>query len=547
MTATPKRTESVDTYAYFCAEEPEAPLDPSDETKGAWRPPAYTYSLGEGIDDGFLATYKVHKVRTSIDEQGLTLEDAQAQGAEIFVPEDVTPRDLYSTAQFEREIRLPDRTAAIVKHLGELLRTFDPMQKTMVFCVDVEHARLVAHLLQNAFAHLGYADYAVPIVSEEPEAVAHLERFRDSDQPTPVVATTAELLTTGVDVPACRNIVFVKPISSPILFKQIVGRGSRVDPATNKEWFRIVDYVNACRLFDSWDRPPGDEPPELPEKRTSALAVQAVDADSGQLLVGASVTVLIAANLQSGPKRTGEDGFARFAELPAGMVRVSVSGSGYTSRTVTVDTSEDETANAVVELRLQDLPPEQVRVRGLEVTIADEAIFLIEESGERMTLEEYREYAAARVRGEHETLASLAATWKHPTLRTELLTELTGASVELEVLGDVLGLGGVDQFDLMAHIAFDQAVLRRAERAEAVRTMHVSWLSEFPPEQREVIEALLDQYARGGIAELATGEVLRLEPFRTWGQAPGVADRFGGAEQLAAVMKQLQQRIYEIS
>ena len=167
----------------------------------------------------------------------------------------------------------------MVQHLADLLRRFGPMDKTMVFCVDIEHARLVARLLQDEFSGLGYSDYAVPIVSEEGDAGEWFERFQDSDHKTPVVATTAELLSTGVDVPSCRNIVFMKPIASPILFKQIIGRGSRVDPAIGKEWFRIIDYVGATRLFDEWDRPPGQPPADITGPRTSMLDGLVLHAD----------------------------------------------------------------------------------------------------------------------------------------------------------------------------------------------------------------------------------------------------------------------------
>ena len=301
MTATPKRDDNIDTYAYFCSEEPEIQIDPDDPSKGTMKPPAYAYSLGQGIDDGFLATYKVHKVRTSVDKDGLHVEDARVQGAEIYVPENAELRDLYATAQFEREITLPDRTRAMVEHLAGLLRRFDPKEKTIVFCVDMEHARLAARLLQNEFSHLGYPDYAVPIISEEGEAASWLERFQDSDRETPVVATTAELLSTGVDVPSCRNIVFMKPIASPVLFKQIVGRGSRVDPATGKEWFRVIDYVGATRLFDEWDRPPGEPRPIVEGPRTSILEGTVLDTETGALIVGDTELDLRARNSPHSP------------------------------------------------------------------------------------------------------------------------------------------------------------------------------------------------------------------------------------------------------
>ena len=250
MTATPKQSESIDTYAYFCSEEPETRLHPDDPLKGTWKPPAYLYSLGQGIDDGFLATYKVHRVRTNVDQEGLHVQDAQVQGAEIYVPEEAELRNLYLTPQFERDITLPDHTRRMVQHLADLLRRFGPMDKTMVFCVDITHARLVARLLQDEFSDLDYSDYAVPIVSEEGDAGDWFERFQDSHHKTPVVATTAELLSTGVDVPSCRNIVFMKPIASPILFKQIIGRvGSPARPTARR-------HHRAADQYARWDGSP---------------------------------------------------------------------------------------------------------------------------------------------------------------------------------------------------------------------------------------------------------------------------------------------------
>ena len=125
-------------------------VDAEDPSKGFRRQAAYEYSLGRGIEDGFLATYKVHRVRTTVDQNGLKLQEAVEQGAEVFIPEDAATRELYTTPQFEREITVPDRTKVMVDHLAGLLRKFGPTEKTMVFCVDIPHAQLVARLLNDS-------------------------------------------------------------------------------------------------------------------------------------------------------------------------------------------------------------------------------------------------------------------------------------------------------------------------------------------------------------------------------------------------------------
>ena len=232
MTATPKRADNIDTYQYFGE-------------------PIYTYSFGQGVQDGYLAPFILHRILTNIDKDGkVEIEDAKSKGAEVYIPVDEETQDIYSQREFERKVTLPDRTHEIAKHLAKFLRTFDPMAKTMVFCVDSDHAELMAKELQNEFADLGFSNYAVPIIARTGEInEGEYERFKDPEKSTPVVATTVDLLTTGIDIPSVRNIVIVKPIGSKIVFKQIIGRGARLDPSTGKQFFRIIDYIGASKLL----------------------------------------------------------------------------------------------------------------------------------------------------------------------------------------------------------------------------------------------------------------------------------------------------------
>jgi len=545
MTATPKQDENVDTYAYFCAEEPEVAIDPEDPKRGTWRPPAYQYSLWQGIEDGFLATYKVHWVRTTPDKDGLRLEDAIEQGAEVFIPENVEPRKIYTTPQFEREITLPDRTRTMVQHLAGLLRQFGKTDKTMVFCVDMEHARLVARLLQDEFGpETGLSNYAVPIISEEGEEGRRaLEAFADSDKRAPVVATTAELLSTGVDVPSCRNIVFMKPLSSPVLFKQIIGRGSRLDPATDKYWFRIIDYVNATRLFDKWDRPPvpSPEPPTGPQ--TAALEGTVFHAETGEPIPGARVSVRTGPNSQRGPILTDDKGEFRFEQLPAGSLQLIVNAKGFVERTLVVETVPEETVRVDVALKPKKSRDGKICVEGLEVTIADEAIFTIEATGKKLTLAQYRDYTRRRVVEIASSRQVLREIWLDTNQRRVFLEGLRRFSIHPEVLAEVLGQTEADTFDLLCHIAFGDPIRTRSERATAFRNREQVFINAYREEARQVIFELLEKYRRGGIEQLEP-EIFNVSPFREWGGATRISRWFGGVEGLGRSLTEMRQRIY---
>lgn len=547
MTATPKTTDNVDTYEYFCKDEPEILVDVEDTSKGSRRQAAYEYSLGRGIEDGFLATYKVHRVRTTVDQNGLKLQEAVEQGAEVFVPEDAQTRDLYTTPQFEREITIPDRTRVMVNHLAGLLRKFGPTEKTMVFCVDIPHAQLVARLLNDALSHLGLQPYAVPIVAEEGQAPVWLQQFQDSDHATPVVATTAELLSTGVDVPACRNIVFMKTLSSPVLFKQIIGRGSRVDPATDKLWFRIIDYTGATRLFDEWDRPPGPAPEAPQGPQTAIIEGYVTKVETGEVIVGAMVTLITGPNAQRGPIRSDENGCFRFTELPESSLTLIVSGTGFRRRQFQVQTLANETTTADVELKPEGEPIGRIRVEGLEVRIADEAVFVIEGSGQQLTQQQYLDYTRDKVRqvSQAQKIDDLRRTWIDATTRKKLLTDLQNASVYVDILADVLGQSEADQFDLLGHLTFDTPLRTRSERAAAFINRESRFLQMQPEAAQEVLLALLEKYRAAGVDEISDPRIFRLPPFFEMGQAPGVARRFGSLSKLQANLAELQRRIYE--
>jgi type I restriction enzyme R subunit len=360
------------------------------------------------------------------------------------------------------------------------------------------------------------------------------------------VATTAELLSTGVDVPSCRNIIFMKTLSSPVLFKQIIGRGSRVDYATDKLWFRIIDYTGATRLFDEWDRPPGP-PPETPAGPQTAVILGTVcHSETGQLIVGASVVVLTGPNTQQGPIYTDNNGQFRFECLPQGQVTVLVTGTAFRPRQLSVNTLANEAISIRVELKPAGQPAGKIRVEGLQVSIAEEAIFMIEGSGQQLSLSQYKDYTRQKVgdAAKADNFEALLEVWVDSNRRQQFVEELHKASVFMDVLAEVLDKADADQLDLLAHLTFGTPLRTRSERATAFINRQSRYLESHAPPAREVILALLDKYRVGGINEVADARVFRLPPFLQMGQAPGVVRRFGSTDLLRRTIVEVQRRIY---
>lgn len=551
MTATPKQDESIDTYGYFCAEETPQAVDESSPDKGVFQPPAYSYSLGQGIEDGFLATYKVHYIRTTVDRDGLNIQEVLEQGAEVFVPQGVEVRDEYKTGQFEREITVPDRTKMMVDHLSILLRRFGVMHRTMVFCVDMDHAQEVARQLNNNFSDLGYGDdYAVAIVSEEGEAgKRRLQQFQDSDKQLPVIATTAELLSTGVDVPSARNVVFMKTLASPILFKQIIGRGTRVDSDTGKYWFRIIDYTGATRLLDpKWDKPPL---PSITEEdlgpQTATLQGTARLEGSKEILVGATISVLVSPNDQRGPILTDDKGKYRFESLPAKKLTLMAGGSGMQPMQVQVETQADGITIKDIYLKPSEKKKrEKIKVKGLEVEIADEATFIVEGMSEPMSLQEYLDYSKEKIVSLVPNWEDLKTAWQNAETRKGLMEQLTRKSIYIGVIAEVLNETNADDFDLIAHLVYKQPIRTRFERASTFRQRENAWLNTHSQPSREVILALLQKYELGGVEELSNPAIFRVPPFREMGELRGVVKRFNGdANALRAALSDLERKLYD--
>ncbi|MEU0236494.1 EcoAI/FtnUII family type I restriction enzme subunit R [Nocardiopsis sp. NPDC006198] len=534
MTATPKRTDNIDTYEFFAGENRNSDGNPM---------PVFEYSLGRGIDDGFLATYRVRQVRTNIDQSGLRIGEEVEQGADLIVPEGTEVKDIYTSSEFERAIVVEDRTRVLCEHLAGLLRQWGPNEKTMVFCVTMEHAANVRDHMQNLLGpETGKEHYAVRVVSEEPAAQALLEEFQLSSSTQPMLATTVDLLTTGVNVPACRNIVFMKPISSPTVFRQILGRGSRLDAATGKEFFRIIDYTGATRLLDEWDLPPSGHR-ALPEKGAGVLVGKVVTHDSGEPIKDSAIVVRGGMRTLAEAQSDGH-GLFHVAELPEATLTVDVAAKGYTRRRTRVPVSA-EPIEVVIALRQPQEGTGKLTINGTTVNIAEETDLTLG-SGEELTVQQYIDRAGEQIRTVAVNVNTLSQLWRDPTKRAALREQLAAGNADPAVLSVLLERPDADEYDLLAFAGYQTEIRSREERARQFEQVGSDFLSEFTDVQRQVVSLLIDKYRLAGIEEIASAEVFSLSPFvEQFSGARGIIKIFGSVSAVKNLLRDLQEHLYK--
>ena len=525
MTATPKRSDNIDTYQYFGE-------------------PVYSYSMADGIEDGFLAPYQIYRIFTNVGRDGLNIREALHQGAQIYIPEDVELKDNYLLESFEREIALPDRTKEICEHLAKQFENFGPEQKTIIFCVDTEHAALVAKELQNHFAHLGYSDYAVRIVAIESNVEEMFEKFKDSEKVSPVIATTVDLLTTGIDVPSIRNLVFLRPISSKVYFKQHLGRGCRIDDTTGKYFFRVIDYVNATRLLDEWDYASSGEPERLVEGPFNlSLEGHIVHSETYEPVIGAGVKAQLGPNMQRNG-RSDENGFFRLEQLAHSPITLTITKGNYRSRELTITPTEDMEP-ILIELRPQRPVKEKIVVEGVEVYIAEETNIFIASTGKTLTDAEYKEYSRKGITQRVTSLETLNKVWLDRKKREEFLEDLGKESIHPQLLAGILQTPDADAFDAIAHIAFGAPMLTRDERARAFLNKKKQVFDALGSGAQLILLSLLEKYRAGGINQVVRSEVFDVPPFDKMGRLQGVIDEFGGIENLKESIDMIEQGLYE--
>jgi type I restriction enzyme, R subunit len=471
MTATPKETEYVSNTEYFGE-------------------PIFTYSLRQGISDGFLAPYKVIKVHIDRDVEGYRPELGQLDrdGDEV---ED----RIYNAKDFDRTLVLDDRTVLTAKKITEFLKeSGDRYQKTIVFCVDQEHAARMRQALVNENADLVAENqrYVMRITGGDKEGQDQLGNFIDPESKYPVLVTTSRLLSTGVDAQTCRLIVLDREVHSMTEFKEILGTGTRVHEDTKKFFFTLIDFRGATAHFADPD----------------------FDGDPVQIYEPGE-----------GDPITPPDN-----ALPMG------------DNAIPLTPGEDET---VVDQQDLPLPPSgpirKIYVDGIGARILAERVEYLDENGKLVT-ESLRDFTKTALKKRFASLDDFLKRWKSAERKQAIVEELEAEGLALDPIGDELGKN-LDPFDLICHVAFDKKPLTRRERAENVKKRDV--FTKYGPQARAVLDALLEKYRDEGVLNLDDANVLKVTPFTAMGSVVQLIKAFGGKEGFERAVHEMQDALYQ--
>ncbi len=466
MTATPKREDNVDTYNYFGK-------------------PVYEYSLKDGIEDGYLTPYKVKRIKTNIDEYLYTSEDKVLSG-EI-------EEKLYEIPDFNRTIVIPKREELIAK---TILETIQPHDKTIIFCQDQPHARLIRDIV-NVFKMVRHPDYCVVVTSDEGKiGREYLKAFQDNDKTIPTILTSSQMLTTGVDARNVRNVVLLRSIGSMVEFKQIIGRGTRL--FEGKDFFTIIDFTGATKHFY--------------DKEWDGLADEAVDVQVEEV---------------TKKKRKGK------AQEPDPMetdLNLEEFGIGEDSP------NRDK---VVVELSNGRI----LKVIDIETRYADP------ETGKPLSTKEFLEKLLGVIpimfKDEHE----LRTLWSKPETREQVLEALAKKGFDeeqLDCLRDVFEAGSCDVFDVLMHIAFSKDMITRRKRVETVKEDKSFYHVYENLKAQDFLNFVLERYALDGPKELKKdnlGQLIQMKKYKTVREA---AKDFGNIDNLQKAFYELQENIYKV-
>lgn len=466
LTATPKETKDVSNMEYFGE-------------------PVYTYSLKQGIEDGFLAPYKVVRISMDIDEGWRpTIGLKDKYGNEI---ED----RIYNLKDYDRTLSIDERTQAVAQKITEYLKATDRFAKTIVFCTDIDHANRMRQALINENADLvsKHWNYCVKITGDDEVGKQELDNFTDVEETFPVIATTSKMLTTGIDTKMVKFIVLESNIGSMTEFKQIVGRGTRIREADGKVFFTIMDFRKATNHFAD---------PEF-------------DGDPVQIYVPGSHDPVTPPDMTEGEDENNESDPKSIAGHPPD---------------ISINTDEEEV--------------KKYYVNNVKVSVASERVQYYGKDGKLIT-ESLKQYSKDNIVREFNSADGFIRKWNNTEKKEELLEELAEQGIFLEALREEVGRD-LDAFDLICHIAFDMPPLTRKERADNVRKRN--YFAKYGEQARMVLEGLLQKYVQDGVVSIEDNGVLKLKPLSEMGSPVELVRAFGKKADYAAAVKELENELY---
>jgi type I restriction enzyme R subunit len=477
LTATPKETDEASNSEYFGE-------------------PVYTYSLKQGIDDGFLAPYRVIRIALNIDaegwrpEQGKTDKDGNAVEDRI-----------YNRKDFDRNLVIEERTDIVAKKLTEFLKGFDRFAKTIVFCVDIDHAERMRTALskQNADLVKENYKYIMQITGDNDEGKREIENFTNPEEKYPVIATTSELMTTGVDAQTCKVIVLDANINSMTKFKQIIGRGTRINEEFGKLYFTILDFRNATDLFADKDFD-GDP-----------IRVKPVSED------------------------TDLSNIIDEEETDTEPIIDDVTGDEIKVEKPKIPYPEREGTNVVRE------PRQKVYVNGVDVSVLISREMYFDQHGKPITIS-LKDHTKEIIKEKYASLDDFLNKWNSTERKEAIISELQEQGVMVEALYEAVDKK-LDLFDLICHVAYDKPPLTRKERANNVKKRN--YFTKYGEQAIKVLEALLDKYADEGITNIESIEVLRVNPFDSFGSPTEIIKEFGSKEKYLLAVRELEVELYK--
>lgn len=473
MTATPKETNEVSNIDYFGK-------------------PVYTYSLKQGISDGFLAPYKVVRVGLDVDLLGYRPEEGKLD----MYGNEIEDRE-YNSTDFDRKLIIDDRTKVVAKKITEFLKKTDRFSKTIIFCVNIDHAERMRQALVNENTDLvkQNSKYVMRITSDNPEGKAQLDNFIDEECLYPTIVTTSELMTTGVNCQTCKLIVLDNTFGENGMtkFKQIIGRGTRIKEEYGKLYFTIMDFKNASQMFAD------------PDFDGEPVQIYETDED-GDIIPPEDV-------LDDADPDVPDDDSAEDDEMPNA---------------------------SPIDLEPQERPV-VYRVNDVKVTVLSNRVQYIDDNGKLIT-ESIIDYSKSRILNKYSSLDSFLNSWNSEERKQAIIEELKNQGIFWDELKKEVGNKDLDEFDLICHIAYDKKPLTKAERINNVKKR--GYLYKYSEQAQKVLGILLDKYADLGICEIENLKIFEQKDFEEFGRPNKIVQLFGGRDKYIQALQELEKEIY---